>query len=223
MRKALNTKQLKIIYSQIARRYDFQHGLITAKSDQRGRCMLVEHCVCSGDRILDAGAGTGSSGILAACKAGPSGSVTFFDLNEDMLAIAREKLACNHSGINALFETGDMCQLPFADNCFDVALSSYSLCPIYDPDLAVRELFRVVKPGGRLGFAYSTEASNDALRWLADIVENIAWRLPSLSMGCRAIDAIPAIRQAGGKIIMDQHIGIALWPFRVLVIETPQA
>jgi len=219
MRKALNTEQLKAIYSRIARRYDRQHGLITAKSDQRGRNMLVEHCVRSDDKVLDAGAGTGSTGILAARKLGPSGSVTFFDLSDDMLTIARKKLRRHCIEARTSFETGDMCQLPFSANSFDVALSTYSLCPIYDPDKAVRELFRVVKPGGRLGFAYSTEASSPALRWLADIVEDVAWKIPSLSMGCRSIDVLPVVRQAGGKVIFDQCIGVPLWPFRVMVIE----
>ncbi len=219
MRTALCNEKLKTIYSRIARRYDCQHGFITARSDQRGRAMVVEHCVHRGDRVLDAGAGTGSTGILAARKVGPSGSVTFFDLSDDMLTVARKKLdrACIEARIS--FESGDMCQIPFSDGSFDVALSTYSLCPIYDPALAVRELFRVVKPGGRLGFAYSTEPSNVTLRWLADLVEDVAWKIPSLSMGCRSIDVLPAARQAGGNIILDQCIGVPLWPFRVLVIE----
>jgi len=222
MRAGLSHEQLKTIYGRIAGRYDWQHGLITAKSDQRGRQMVVEHCVRQGANVLDAGAGTGSTGMLAARKVGATGSVTFFDLSDEMLAMAKTKLAQDHIAADIAFETGDMCQLPFADQQFDVALSTYSLCPVYDPAMAVQELFRVVKAGGRLGFAYSAEPSNPALQWLADRVEDVAWKIPSLSMGCRSIDVAPAMTQAGGKIVLDKHIGIPLWPFRVLIAENRQ-
>jgi len=219
MRAALKTTELKRIYGRIAQRYDLQHGLITAKSDQRGRRMVVDCAVHPGDAVLDAGAGTGSSGIMAARKAGAAGSVTFFDLCDEMIAVAREKVA--REGVEAAidFQTGDMCHLPFADNHFDVAISTYSLCPLYDPAQGVLELCRVVRPGGRVGLAYSVEPERPLTKWLADRVEDIAWLVPSLSMGCRAIDVLPAIKQTGARIVLNQSIGIPLWPFRVVVIQ----
>jgi len=218
---ALDTTQLKQIYSRIAHRYDLQHGFITAKSDQRGRRIVVEQTVHTGDMVLDAGAGTGSSGIMAARRAGNSGSITFFDLCDEMIAVAREKVARERLGVAIDFKTGDMCHLPFADDHFDVALSTYSLCPLYDPARGVLELYRVVKPGGRIGLAYSVEPEQSFTKWLADRVEDIAWLIPSLSMGCRAIDVLPAIKQTDARIVMDSRIGIPLWPFRVLIIEKP--
>lgn len=221
MRHALSIEQLESIYRRIAGRYDWQHGLITAKSDQRGRSMVVDQTVRTGDSILDAGAGTGSTGILAAQKAGATGSITFFDLSESMLAVAKEKTAHEQLEARIAFETGDMCKLPFADNSFDVALSTYSLCPLYDPAQAALEMYRVVKPGGRIGIAHSAEPENQGIKWLADRVENIAWKIPLLSMGCRAVDVIPALEQAGGKIVLNSLIGVPLWPFRVIVVEKP--
>jgi len=222
MRTALKTGQLKKIYRQIARRYDIQHGFITAGSDQRGRCMLVDRTVHAGDSVLDAGAGTGSTGILAARKVGPSGSVTFFDLSDAMIAVAREKAGREQLEADIRFATGDMCHLPFPDNCFDVALSTYSLCPLYDPAKGALEMYRVVKPGGLIGIAHSTEPSNHAIKWLADSVEDMAWKIPSLSMGCRAVDVVPALEQAGGKTVLHTMIGIPLWPFKVLIIKKPK-
>ncbi len=218
MRHALSIAQLQSIYSRIAGRYDWQHGLITANSDHRGRRRVVDQTVRVGDSILDAGAGTGSTGILAARKAGVSGSITFFDLSNDMLAIAKDKVAREQPEARVTFETGDMIHLPFANNSFDVALSTYSLCPLYDPAKGVLEMYRVVKPGGRIGIAHSAEPTNPTIKWLADKVENVAWKIPSLSMGCRAVDITPALEQAGGKIVLNIMIGIPLWPFRVLIV-----
>ncbi len=59
------------------------------------------------------------------------------------------------------------------------------------------------------------------IKWLADKVENIAWKILLLSMGCRAVDVIPALEQAGGKIVLNTLIGVPLWPFRVIVVEKP--
>ena len=221
MRKGLSKETLRGIYGRIAKRYDFQHGLITAKADQRGRKILVNNTVQEGDRVLDCGAGTGTTGILAARRAGPQGTVTMFDLSEAMLAVARGKVAQLHVPATVRFQTGDMVHLPFADNSFDVVLSTYSLCPLYDPEKGALELYRVTKPGGKVGAAHSSEPHNPLLKFFADRVEDIAWRLPWLSMGCRSVTVLPALEKAGGRVIFSKQIGVPLWPFRVFVVEKP--
>lgn len=221
MRKGLSKETLRGIYGRIAKRYDFQHGLITAKADQRGRKILVNNTVQEGDRVLDCGAGTGTTGILAAMRAGPQGTVTMFDLSEAMLAVARGKVAQLHVPATVRFQTGDMVHLPFADNSFDVVLSTYSLCPLYDPEKGALELYRVTKPGGKVGAAHSSEPHNPLLKFFADRVEDIAWRLPWLSMGCRSVTVLPALEKAGGRVIFSKQIGVPLWPFRVFVVEKP--
>lgn len=221
MRAALNMDTLKGVYGRIAGRYDFQHGLVTARSDQRGRRLLVDRAVAAGDHVLDCGSGTGTTALLAADKAGPDGRVTLFDLSDDMLAVARQKAERANVLPRLTFQTGDMVHLPFADDGFDVVLSTYSLCPLYDPAKGVLELYRVTRPGGRIGVAHSTTPGNPAVRWLADRVEDVAWRMPWLSMGCRAVDVLPALEAAGAKIVFTRTIGIPLWPFLVFIAEKP--
>jgi demethylmenaquinone methyltransferase/2-methoxy-6-polyprenyl-1,4-benzoquinol methylase len=219
MREALSIEKLKSVYGNIAKRYDFQHGLITARADQRGRRILVENAVDEGNEILDCGCGTGTTGIMAAKKVGPNGKVTLFDLSEDMLSVAREKVVQENLQDRVAFQTGDMVQLPFDDNSFDVVLSTYSLCPLYDPVKGALELYRVTKPGGKLGVGHSTEPKNVIVKYLADRVENIAWRFPWLSMGCRSVNVFPALENAGGKVLLLKQIGVPLWPFLVFIIE----
>lgn len=221
MREALSKEKLRMVYDRIAGRYDLQHALITARSDQRGRKILVEKLVHAGNSVLDCGSGTGTTAIMAARKVGPNGRVTLFDLSENMLAVAHEK--ADRAGLlpRMSFLTGDMVHLPFADGCFDVVLSTYSLCPLYDPVAGVMEMYRVARPGGRIGVAHSASPANPVVKWLAERVDNIAWRFPGLSMGCRPVDPMPALQAAGARVIFSKNIGLPLWPFHVFAVEKP--
>jgi demethylmenaquinone methyltransferase / 2-methoxy-6-polyprenyl-1,4-benzoquinol methylase len=221
MRPAIEKDKLQHVYDNVAGHYDFQHALLTGKSDQRGRELLVEHAVRSGDRVLDCGAGTGTTGLLAAQKIGPQGCVVMLDTSEGMLAVAREKVA--RAGLQQRVEItmGDMLALPFEDDSFDVVLSTYSLCPIYDPARGAMELYRVTRPGGRIGIAHSTDPRNPLVKRMADTVENIAWRIPSISLGCRSVSVLPELQNLGCSILFEKFIGVPLWPFLVFVVEKP--
>jgi demethylmenaquinone methyltransferase/2-methoxy-6-polyprenyl-1,4-benzoquinol methylase len=222
MRDGLDTKRIETIYNHIAKRYDFQHALITARSDGRGRKLVVENTVRPDDHVLDCGAGTGITAFLAAQKVGPDGHVTLFDLSEGMLAVAKEKARALGLQDQVTFHTGDMLHLAFEDGYFDAVLSTYSLCPLYDPAKGALELFRVLKAGGRGGVAHSTEPSTPLMRWLANRVEDLAWKFPAVSMGCRAVSVLPALKQAGATVIFHRLIGVPLWPFEVFVVEKPK-
>ena len=221
MREGLSQETLKSIYGQIAQRYDLQHAFFSARSDQKGRKILVETSIHEGDEVLDCGSGTGTSGIMAARKVGPNGKVTLFDLSDAMLAVARGKVIREGLQDRVTFQSGDMTHLPFEDDSFDVVLSTYSLCPLYDPEKGALELYRVTKPGGKIAVAHSTEPRNSAVKWLADRVEGIAWRFPRLSIGCRSVSVLPALERAGGRVVFSKYIGVPLWPFFVFVVEKP--
>jgi len=223
MRQALGQEKLRAVYDRVARRYDFQHSFLTARSDQRGRELLVDNAVTAGNEVLDCGAGTGSTGLLAARKVGASGKVMLFDLSEGMLAVAKDRARRARLLDRLEFQAGDMLGLPFADNSFDVVLSTYSLCPVYNPATGARELFRVTRPGGRIGIAHSAEPTGPWIKWLADRVENVVWRIPSLSLGCRSVEVLPTLEQLGCRTLFKQHIGVPLWPFLVFVVEKTES
>lgn len=219
MREALDKLKLKSVYDRVAKRYDFQHSFLTAKSDQRGRELLVDMAVSIGDSVLDCGSGTGSTGLLAAKKVGASGKVTLFDMSEGMLAIAKKKAEQDQMLERIAIKVGDMLDLPFEDNRFDAVLSTYSMCPVYDPAKAAKELYRVTRPGGLIGIAHSTEPETAFVKWVADQVDDIVWHFPSISLGCRSVTVLPALEELGCKIVFKKHIGVPLWPFFVFVAE----
>jgi len=221
MREALDQEKLKAIYDGVARRYDFQHSFLTAKSDQRGRTILVGKAVGPGDKVLDCGAGTGSTALLAAQKIGTSGNVVLLDMSDGMLTIARERVAQANLSDSVEFKSGDILELPFEDGSFDVVLSTYSTCPLHDPAKGAMELYRVVRPGGLIGVAHSTDPETPLVKWLADKVERAVWLIPSISLGCRSVSVLPTLEQAGCKVILKKRIGIPLWPFLVFVVEKP--
>ena len=219
MKTALETNKIKSIYDRIAGWYDIQHTLLTARSDERGRRMLVDATVRKGDCVLDCGAGTGSTALLAARAAGQGGRVTLYDLSAGMLETARKRAKQLSVGATLTFETGDMANLPFPDNSFDVVLSTYSLCPLYDPAKGARELLRVVRPGGLCGIAHSAEPESKWVRWLATRIENAVWHLPWISMGCRSVHVLPALKESGASLVWHKTIGVPLWPFEVFVVR----
>lgn len=221
MRHAYSQAKVTRIYNRVAKHYDALHGFLTAHSDQRGRRMVVAKTVRAGDCVLDTGSGTGSTALLAAQRVGPDGEVVLLDASEGMLKQAREK--AEHAGLldRMRFEIGDMEKLPFADRTFDAVLSTYSVCPLGNPSHGALEAYRVLKDGGRAGFAHSVEPNHPIVKRLADWIESIAWLMPLISMGCRAVEVLPALEKAGAHLLARKRIGVPLWPFQVFVVSKP--
>ncbi|QDZ03121.1 class I SAM-dependent methyltransferase [Nitratireductor mangrovi] len=100
-----------------------------------------------GEKVLDVACGTGALTAVVAEKVGPEGRVTGLDINPQMLAVARAKpLAVEW--IEAPAE-----RLPFADAAFDAVLSQFGFMFFDDQALALGEMHRVLRPGGRLAVA----------------------------------------------------------------------
>jgi arsenite methyltransferase len=102
-----------------------------------------------GDVVLDLGCGAGFDAFVAALVVGPTGRVAGIDISPEMLAIA-DACRAEVPRPNVEFREADVEAIPFSDDCFDVALSNGVLNLIPDKPSALREIFRVLKPGGRV-------------------------------------------------------------------------
>jgi SAM-dependent methyltransferase len=105
----------------------------------------------AGMRVLDLASGTGEPAITLAQRVGEQGHVTAFDLSADLLEIARER-ARVRSLKNFTTQQGDAHSLPFPEHAFDLATSRFGVMFFRDTELAMREVRRVLRPGGRACF-----------------------------------------------------------------------
>lgn len=106
----------------------------------------------AGDRVLDAACGTGLVTFRAADLVASRGEVVGTDISEQMVMAAR-RVAVAKRITNARFERMDAECLHFDDGSFDAALCALGLMYVPDPERAVREFFRVLRPGGRAAAA----------------------------------------------------------------------
>jgi demethylmenaquinone methyltransferase/2-methoxy-6-polyprenyl-1,4-benzoquinol methylase len=164
---------VRTMFDRIAPVYDVMNRVMTAGLDVRWRRLAAEAAVRKGDRVLDAACGTGDLAI-ADVKAG-AGRVTGLDFSEKMLERAKKKAALD-------WIQGDMLALPFADETFDAATVGFGVRNVEDLALGLRELRRVLRPGGRLAILEITQPRG-ALRpfyslWFDRIVPLLGKVLP---------------------------------------------
>jgi demethylmenaquinone methyltransferase / 2-methoxy-6-polyprenyl-1,4-benzoquinol methylase len=132
---------VRTMFDRIAPVYDFMNRAMTLGLDRRWRRLAAQSVVRPGDHVLDSCCGTGDLSI-AAQDAG--GRVTGVDFSEPMLERARRK-APDLEWVRA-----DALALPFDEETFDVATVGFGIRNIADLEAGLRELARVLKPGGRL-------------------------------------------------------------------------
>ena len=135
----LSPDGVRAMFDRIAPVYDAMNRVMTMGLDQRWRRLAAE-VVHPGDRVLDAACGTGDLAV-AAERAG--GTVTGLDFSERMLERARSK----SSSIE--WVQGDVMELPFEGGSFDAATIGFGIRNVSDLEGGLRELARVLRPGGR--------------------------------------------------------------------------
>lgn len=117
-----------------------------ARERERGSAMVRSLGIAPGSAVLDVGCGTGVLLPHLLEAVGPGGSVCALDIAEEMLRVARRKL----TRPNLQYLHADIAETPFLEESFDLVVCHNCFPHIWDKERAVREMFRVLRPGGRV-------------------------------------------------------------------------
>ena len=138
------------MFDRIVPRYDLMNRLMTLGLDVHWRSLVAKQAVAPDDRpaarVLDVATGTGD--LAFAIRSAGAPHVVGIDFSRRMIARARAKAHRHPPGV--AFLVGDGMRLPFADGTFDACTIAFGLRNMEDYDAAVREMARVLRPGGRL-------------------------------------------------------------------------
>ncbi|MDQ0188496.1 demethylmenaquinone methyltransferase [Alicyclobacillus cycloheptanicus] len=140
------------VFSRIARRYDLMNSVLSFQQHKRWRRFAMQQIrLREGADVLDVAAGTGDWTLALAKAVGPSGHVIGIDFTKEMLDVADVKLHKQPALVDRVeWIQGDAMDLPFADDAFDLATIGFALRNVPDVLTVLREMTRVVKPGGQV-------------------------------------------------------------------------
>lgn len=139
------------VFTSVAKKYDIMNDLMSFGIHRLWKRTAIRLTgVRSGQHVLDIAGGTGDLAKVFSREVGRSGRVVLSDINAAMLEVGRERLI-NAGCSNVDFVLANAEDLaPFADSSFDLVTISFGLRNVTDKDAALRAMYRVLKPGGRL-------------------------------------------------------------------------
>jgi len=139
--------EVREMFASIARRYDAANEILSLGIHKGWRRAAVAISGASrGQRVLDCATGTGDLALEFKRAVGPSGEVIGTDFCAEMLQSAPRKAA--RAGLDVQFAVADALALPYPEARFDVASIAFGIRNVDDPLRCLREMARVVKPGG---------------------------------------------------------------------------
>ncbi|ALA23847.1 ubiquinone biosynthesis methyltransferase UbiE [Piscirickettsia salmonis] len=166
--------RVREVFRSVAPKYDLMNDLMSVGVHRLWkRYTLMASRVKTGDRVLDLAGGTGDLTRAFAKRIGASGHVVLADINEAMLAVGRAKL--EGAGVfNVDYVQANAEALPFETHYFDCITIAFGLRNVTDKDAALRSMYRILKPGGRL---LVLEFSKPAYPLLSKLYDQYSFRI----------------------------------------------
>ena len=142
-------KRVAGVFSSVAGNYDLMNDLMSGGLHRLWKAFTIRVAgVKAGDRVLDVAGGTADLSMAFAKRVGPSGAVWLTDINGAMLSHGRDR--CLDHGLSLPVAQCDAEKLPFPDDHFDCVTVAFGLRNMTHKEVALAEMRRVLKPGGRL-------------------------------------------------------------------------
>jgi demethylmenaquinone methyltransferase/2-methoxy-6-polyprenyl-1,4-benzoquinol methylase len=150
VRKEEKEGKVAEVFHSVAAKYDLMNDLMSMGIHRLWkRFTITLSGVRRGQQVLDIAGGTGDLARVFAREVGANGRVVLADINESMLRVGRDKLIDGGYSLVEYVQANAEC-LPFADNTFDIVTIAFGLRNVTDKDAALRSMYRVLKPNGRL-------------------------------------------------------------------------
>ena len=141
------------VFHKVASRYDLMNDLMSGGLHRAWKDALVTLInpprSAASFALLDVAGGTGDVAFRVIAAGGVGTSATILDVNDEMLAVGRERAAARGLGENVTFKNGNAENLPFADRSFDAYSIAFGIRNVPRIEAALGEAFRVLRPGGR--------------------------------------------------------------------------
>lgn len=144
-------KRVRSVFDSVADQYDIMNDLMSFGIHRVWKRMAISLShVREGDQVLDLAGGTGDLTSLYRRRTGDTGQIVLADINAAMLRNGRDRLINDGLLTGIRFAQVNAECLPFADNSFDCICIAFGLRNVTDKDAALRSMYRILKPGGRL-------------------------------------------------------------------------
>lgn len=139
------------VFHSVAKQYDVMNDLMSFGIHRLWKRFTIDASgVRPGNTVLDLAGGTGDLTAKFSQLVGKEGQVVLADINSSMLNVGRDKLRDRGLVQNIKYVQANAQYLPFEDNTFDIVTIAFGLRNVTDKDMALRSIYRVLKPGGRL-------------------------------------------------------------------------